>query len=125
MAYINGKKLDFVLLQGRSAYEIAVDNGFEGTEQEWLDSLHGSGEGGGGSTIVIDSVLSSTSTNPVQNKAITGYIHSVGAQAAAAGSLASEVDKKANDALAQIGDIDAALDGIIAIQEALLGGGSV
>ncbi len=27
--------------QGKSAYEIAVDNGFVGTEQEWLDSLKG------------------------------------------------------------------------------------
>ena len=26
---------------GASAYEIAVENGFEGTEQEWLDSLQG------------------------------------------------------------------------------------
>lgn len=26
---------------GLSAYEIAVNNGFEGTEQEWLDSLNG------------------------------------------------------------------------------------
>lgn len=26
---------------GKSAYEIAVENGFTGTEQEWLDSLHG------------------------------------------------------------------------------------
>ena len=26
---------------GESAYEIAVANGFEGTEQEWLDSLKG------------------------------------------------------------------------------------
>lgn len=26
---------------GKSAYEIALENGFEGTEQEWLDSLHG------------------------------------------------------------------------------------
>lgn len=26
---------------GKSAYEIAVDNGFEGTEQEWLESLVG------------------------------------------------------------------------------------
>ena len=26
---------------GKSAYEIAVENGFIGTEQEWLDSLHG------------------------------------------------------------------------------------
>lgn len=30
-----------VNLQGYSAYEIAVMNGFEGTEQEWLDSLKG------------------------------------------------------------------------------------
>ena len=27
--------------RGYSAYEIAVRNGFEGTEQEWLESLHG------------------------------------------------------------------------------------
>lgn len=26
---------------GKSAYEVAVDNGFEGTEEEWLDSLVG------------------------------------------------------------------------------------
>ena len=29
--------------QGDSAYDIAVENGFEGTEQEWLDSLGGGG----------------------------------------------------------------------------------
>lgn len=28
-------------LEGKSAYEIAVENGFEGTEQEWLVSLKG------------------------------------------------------------------------------------
>ena len=27
--------------KGKSAYEIALDNGFEGTEQEWLKSLQG------------------------------------------------------------------------------------
>ena len=27
--------------KGKSAYEIAVDNGFEGTEEEWLASLQG------------------------------------------------------------------------------------
>ncbi len=27
--------------RGYSAYEIAVQNGFEGTLQEWLESLHG------------------------------------------------------------------------------------
>lgn len=26
---------------GKSAYEIAVENGFEGTEQEWLEALKG------------------------------------------------------------------------------------
>lgn len=26
---------------GKSAYEVAVDNGFEGTESEWLESLKG------------------------------------------------------------------------------------
>ena len=30
---------------GKSAYEIAVDNGFVGTETEWLESLKGSSEG--------------------------------------------------------------------------------
>ena len=28
-------------IAGKSAYEIAVDNGFQGTEQEWLESLQG------------------------------------------------------------------------------------
>lgn len=28
-------------IQGKSAYEIAIQNGFNGTEKEWLDSLIG------------------------------------------------------------------------------------
>jgi hypothetical protein len=32
---------------GDSAYQVAVNNGFEGTEQEWLESLKGSSEGEG------------------------------------------------------------------------------
>lgn len=31
---------DFKGATGKSAYELAKDNGFEGTEKEWLDSLH-------------------------------------------------------------------------------------
>lgn len=42
MAYINGKD-DFTIAlhgkDGKSAYEIALENGFIGTEEEWLDSL--------------------------------------------------------------------------------------
>ena len=36
--------------QGPSAYQIAVDNGFEGTESEWLDSLKGGPQGPTGPT---------------------------------------------------------------------------
>lgn len=35
------------VFNGKSAYEIAVAHGFEGTEEEWLESLSGGGSGGG------------------------------------------------------------------------------
>lgn len=38
------------ILRGKSAYEEAVENGFKGTEQEWLDSL--------GATITVGEVTS-------------------------------------------------------------------
>lgn len=41
---------------GQSAYEVAVDNGFTGTEAQWLDSLKGapgSSSGGGGGTLAV------------------------------------------------------------------------
>ncbi|MBQ3543568.1 MAG: hypothetical protein IJA34_01050 [Lachnospiraceae bacterium] len=39
---------------GKSAYEIAVDKGFEGTEEEWLESLKGAGGGNVDITEEID-----------------------------------------------------------------------
>ncbi|GAA0234697.1 BppU family phage baseplate upper protein [Metaclostridioides mangenotii] len=36
---------------GKSAYEIAKENGFEGTESEWLESLKGEGGGGSGGSV--------------------------------------------------------------------------
>lgn len=36
---------------GASAYEVALANGFVGTEQEWLDSLQGSGTSGSGDVV--------------------------------------------------------------------------
>lgn len=59
------------MLQGKSAYEIAVANGFEGTEQEWLESLHGdSGVYVGENEPADPSVIvwinpSGTATNPI------------------------------------------------------------
>lgn len=37
----NGQELVLSSRNGKSAYEIAVENGFEGSEQEWLGSLVG------------------------------------------------------------------------------------
>lgn len=45
----NGAGMAFSVLKGSSAYEIAVKNGFEGTEQEWLESLKG------GDPLLLDS----------------------------------------------------------------------
>lgn len=42
MAYMNGKQVFFRgTITAKSAYEIALENGFEGTEAEWLASLKG------------------------------------------------------------------------------------
>lgn len=38
-------------VDGKSAYQIALDNGFIGTEEEWLESLRG--EAGGGAVITV------------------------------------------------------------------------
>lgn len=43
--------------RGYSAYEIAVQHGFIGTEEEWLDSLHA------GTEAVIVQEIESTSSN--------------------------------------------------------------
>lgn len=141
--------------RGYSAYEIAVQNGFEGTEAEWLESLKGEkgdtgaqgiqgeqglqGEKGDkgdtgdkgdpyeltetdkteivnavleampeGDTITIDEEMSDTSENPVQNKVITAYFNEfvefIGGE---------------------LGKIDTAIDGVIAIQNELIGGDTV
>ena len=38
---MNPKRIDQYIENGKSAYELAVENGFIGTETEWIDSLHG------------------------------------------------------------------------------------
>ena len=48
-----------------TAYAIAVKHGFKGTEEEWLASLKGE------SGVTVDTELSETSENPLQNKVIT------------------------------------------------------
>lgn len=93
--------------EGRSAYRIALDNGFEGTEIEWLESLRGEqgqqGEKGDPATNIIQSVngkigvvqlsasdvgalsedsidtqLDESSSNPLANKAVFEAINAFG-----------------------------------------------
>lgn len=64
--------------------------------------------GGGGGTIDVDSALSDTSTNPVQNKAITAALAGKASTAAATQSTAglmSAADKTKLDALAEGGGV--------------------
>lgn len=63
---------------GKSAYEIALKNGFEGTEAEWLESLKGKDSvGGEGGSIEVDDELNKESQNPVQNKIIAEEIERI------------------------------------------------
>ena len=43
MTFTNGQEFDWSTEDGDTAYEVAVDNGFNGTEEEWLESLIGKG----------------------------------------------------------------------------------
>ena len=64
--------------------------------------------GGGGGTIDVDSALSDTSTNPVQNKIVTAALNSKAGTAVATQSsagLMSAVDKTKLDALAEGGGV--------------------
>ena len=49
----NGNEIDIPAIKGASAYEIAVKNGFKGTEEEWLESL----KGGSASSLISEDVI--------------------------------------------------------------------
>lgn len=55
-------------LNGLSAYQIAIDNGFDGTEQEWLESLNGKdGLPGKDGITYIPQIGSVTTVQPTEN----------------------------------------------------------
>ena len=71
---------------GKSAYETAKEAGFEGTEEDFAAKL-------AGDAIVVDTELSDTSVNPVQNKVITAKVNDIQKQinAITAGSAENPV----------------------------------
>lgn len=70
------------ILSGKSAYQLAQENGYSGSLQDWLDSLKGDPGPTGpqgpegppgrveGDGFDVDNVIDSNSTNPVQNRVI-------------------------------------------------------
>ena len=49
-------------VDGKSAYQVAVDNGFTGTEPEWLDSLKAAGGTGGSAAEQAATAAAATAT---------------------------------------------------------------
>lgn len=70
------------ILSGKSAYQLAQENGYSGSLQDWLDSLKGDPGPTGpqgpegppgqieGDGFDVDNIIDANSTNPVQNKVI-------------------------------------------------------
>ena len=57
--------------KGLSAYEIAVKNGFDGTEDQWLESL----KGDAGKDAITDQTYSPTSENAQSGKAVAQAVN--------------------------------------------------
>ena len=67
----------YTILKGLSAYEVAVDNGFVGTEEEWLESLIGNGiesaELNSNGYLIIHYTDGTTYTSPTSLKGTNGH----------------------------------------------------
>lgn len=110
-------------IDGKSAYEVAVKNGFEGTEAEWLDSL----KGDKGEPFTYEDFTDEQLLSLKGEKGDTGnsgvYVGSGDMPEDCNVQIDPEGEAMTYDEY--FGDIEAALDAIIAIQENLIGGDSV
>src|SRR3546814_9549297 len=73
---------------GRSAYQVAVANGYAGTESEWLASLHGTGD-----TSALDARVGE----------VEGDVAALQGQAATQAGLATALDTRVDTAPGKIG----------------------
>ena len=61
--YVNSMLENIGSVNGKSAYDVAVEKGFEGTEEEWLDSLKGTqGEKGEAGKFNIEEMYNTLQT---------------------------------------------------------------
>lgn len=58
----NGNVSNIRAIRGKSAYQIAVDNGFKGTEKEWLETLQAEPINEADMTKVVAAVLAALPT---------------------------------------------------------------
>jgi len=71
--YVNSMLENIGSVNGKSAYDVAVEKGFEGTEEEWLDSLKGTqGEKGEAGKFNIEEMYNTLQT---QDKTVIGAIN--------------------------------------------------
>lgn len=79
------------------------------------DKVNSLSPGGGGGEITIDSNLSSTSTNPVQNAVITQYLNNMGTLVTSIGASSTDLEyPSAKCVYDLIGDLETILNNIIA-----------
>lgn len=101
-------------IPGKSAYEIAVDNGFDGTEEEWLESLHGrdgkdgkdGAPGGGDANVTKENVEAALGYTPADSEALANL-----------GDTVDHIDTDLADlytALNEIGDREAIVEAVMA-----------
>ena len=106
--------------EGKSAYEVAVENGYDGSEVEWLDSLKGvyigSGEMPDGYNVQIDP--------DADLKDVSGVYVGTG-EMPDGYKVQIDPNGEAFTLDYYLGDVNTALDNIIAIQNELIGGGNV
>lgn len=107
---ISGALNAFYGEDGKSAYEIAVANGFEGNEAEWIESLKGEqgkqGERGNSGVYLGSGVMPDDCNVQIDPN----------------GEYLTEEDLKTYLTEQIAGDFNTALDSIIAIQNSLIGG---
>lgn len=77
----DGTYADVIGIRGQSAYQVAVENGFVGTEQEWLDSLQGpAGPQGPQGPKGADGTMSFEDLTPEQKESLKGDKGDIGPQ---------------------------------------------
>ena len=124
MMYFNGKPIGSANINGL----VNIDQNYNPESENpqsgkaVAEALANIPSGSGGGSITVDDYLDAESTNPVQNKVVKAKIDDIEHNIATTHSTAAAAHQRIIKLETQVGDIDAALDTIIALQEEIIGG---